>query len=143
MNYSNADVRKVIASLPRIRSLGVPFESRAGCIVLFADAEEMKRDGARVRDRFRVPPLFTALDLSRDFRSLSDVLGTEVVQLEQIRRRVDRELVINIGRSTPPRKKLHLTRVARGRGREVFFYSDRVVRNATCRPGFFANNAER
>lgn len=143
MTYSKTDVRKIIASLPRVRSSGVPFESRTGCIVLFADPEEMKRDGAELRNRFEVPPLYTALDLPRDFKSLSDAVEAEVVQLNQIKRSIDRELVINIGRSAPPRTKLRLTRAARVRGREVFFYSGSVLRSVACRPRLFANNADK
>lgn len=143
MSYSTADIRRIIASLPRVRSVGVPFESRAGCIVLFADTEELKRDGAQLRNRFEVPPLYTALDLPLDLKSLSNLIGADVVQLDQIKHQVGRELVVNVGRSVPPRTKLRLTRAARSRGREVFFYSENVLRNLTCRPKFFANNGDK
>ncbi|CAN5561249.1 hypothetical protein BH10PSE7_BH10PSE7_30080 [soil metagenome] len=141
MKYPKNEIIHIIASLPRIRSIGIPFNARTGCIVVFSDAAHLKRDGKALAPRFRVPPLYTAPDIHAADIDLSDACGVPVIKFEDVRTRIERIVAIQVG--TPERRNaVNAGNAVTRQRRPVFYFSANPVPDLKPMPAFFENNSE-
>ncbi len=143
MQYTMADVRRMVGALPRIRPVALPLKGSNGCIIACRDENHIREVAPGIIAQSAIAPIFVALGLADHNKKLGDEIGARVLKISRIHSHLARELIVMVGPGTLRRDVLKLTKAAQAAGRAAFYFSAVPVPESGARPKFLANNGDK